>query len=48
MLEKVSVLIPYQSDKVPRRAAYKWILKFYEKVLAQVESLCRKEQRLSV
>ena len=30
MLEKVSIIIPFQTDNGPREKAFKWIKQFYE------------------
>lgn len=37
MLEDVSILIPYAPDLGPRDAALKWVLKYYERCMPEVE-----------
>lgn len=37
ILNNVSILIPFRSDNGPREAAFRWVLKFYEKVLPNAE-----------
>lgn len=36
-MKNISILIPYQSDFGPREQAFKWILKFYEKMIPEAE-----------
>src|SRR3954462_5783937 len=39
MLEKVSIIIPFQTDNGPRAEAFKWIKQYYELVMPEAE-LC--------
>ncbi|WP_338450561.1 galactosyltransferase-related protein [Niallia oryzisoli] len=39
MLEKVSIIIPFQTDNGPRAEAFKWIKQFYEHIMPEAE-LC--------
>ena len=39
MLEKVSIIIPFQTDNGPRAEAFKWIKKYYARVMPEAE-LC--------
>ncbi|MBR8646032.1 hypothetical protein KEH51_25350 [[Brevibacterium] frigoritolerans] len=39
MLEKVSIIIPFQTDNGPRAEAFKWIKQYYERSMPEAE-LC--------
>lgn len=39
MLEKVSIIIPFQTDNGPRAEAFKWIVQYYNRVMPEAE-LC--------
>ncbi|TLS37470.1 glycosyltransferase family 2 protein [Pseudalkalibacillus caeni] len=36
-MERLSILIPYKSDKGPREKVFKWVCKFYERNLSQAD-----------
>lgn len=39
LLEKVSIIIPFQTDNGPRAEAFKWIKQYYERIMPEAE-LC--------